>query len=210
MFPPRSQVLNSPGKASHVLRAEVQVYLRRGKCYYRNYNSFKKQSVAVSIQDHKNAHQLNSFLLGTFQAAPEAGRHQGMGVRPSNWVTLSPQPPPALGMSSRAHGGDHREPLPVSSCLNPEQGSSSGFLFSKVEPWWYWYWCWCYGVCGCAHAQVSGGAQGGEGWGFSSHPPSSTSSALVKYKHGRSLIPRPSPQIQWGGSESKSLIRRRL
>lgn len=65
VFPPRSQVLNSPGKASHVLRAGVQVYLRRGKCYYGNYNSIKKQSVAVSIQDHKNAHQFNSFLLET-------------------------------------------------------------------------------------------------------------------------------------------------
>ena len=92
-LPPRSQVLNSPGKASHILRAGVQVYLRRGKCYYGNYNSFTKQSVAVSIQDHKNAHQLNSFLLGAFQAMPEAGRHQGTGVRPSNWVTLHPPLP---------------------------------------------------------------------------------------------------------------------
>lgn len=65
VFPPRSQVLNSPGKASHTLWAGVQVYLRRGKCSYGNYKSIKKQSVAVSIQDHKNAHQLNSFLLET-------------------------------------------------------------------------------------------------------------------------------------------------
>lgn len=94
VFPPQSQVPNSPGKASHILWAGVQVYLRRGKCYYGNYNSFMKQSVAVSIQDHKNAHQLNSFLLGAFQATTETGRHWGMGMVPSNWVTPHSTPCP--------------------------------------------------------------------------------------------------------------------
>lgn len=78
VFPPPSQVLNSLGTASHVLQARVQVYLRRGKCYYGNYNSIKKQSIAVSVQDHKNAHQLNSFLLQPFKLCLKLA---GIGVQ---------------------------------------------------------------------------------------------------------------------------------
>ena len=143
VFPPQSQVLNSPGKASHILWAGVQVYLRRGKCYYGNYNSFTKQSVAVSIQDRKNAHQLNSFLLGAFQVTTETGRHRGMGVGPSNWVTPHSAPCPRDEWQSPSRRPQGTPPLPAPACI-PEQDCSLGFPFSKVEPqWWWWWWCVC-------------------------------------------------------------------
>ena len=76
-----------------------------------------RNSVAVSIQDHKNAHQLNSFLLGAFQVTTETGRHRGMGVGPSNWVTphSAPCPRDEWQSPSRRPQGT----LPACSCLHP-------------------------------------------------------------------------------------------
>lgn len=84
-------------------------------------------------------------------------------------------PPPALGMSGRVPAGDHRGPLPACSCLRPWRRLQLGLRILKG---------------GATVVMVvvvmcvsPGSKQGGETWGSSFHPPHSTPTAWLKYKH---------------------------